>query len=171
MTLYVTSQILSAIITLTYFYSLFKKNNENMFFINFIENTLTIVKNAMLGGYSSVAVLVFGSLNLYLGSKGKFKGRIVFISVSLQVITRLIVNKDSIIGYIPIVASSGYYLLITIFDKNIQIKILLIINLILWVIYYILLSDYIGALANTLSIIFTSAVVVKQSTDEKSTKI
>ena len=171
MTLYVTSQILSAIITLTYFYSLFKKNNENMFFINFIENTLTIVKNAMLGGYSSVAVLVFGSLNLYLGSKGKFKGRIVFISVSLQVITSLIVNKDSIIGYIPIVASSGYYLLITIFNKNIQIKILLIINLILWVIYYILLSDYIGALANTLSIIFTSAVVVKQLTDEKSTKI
>ena len=122
MTLYVTSQILSAIITLTYFYSLFKKNNENMFFINFIENTLTIVKNAMLGGYSSVAVLVFGSFNLYLGSKGKFKSRIVFISVTLQVIISLIVNKDSVIGYIPIVASSGYYLLIAIFRKNIHVR-------------------------------------------------
>ena len=69
-------------------------------------------------------------------------------------------NKQGLVGYLPIFASVGYSILLT-RTKNIYIiKNGLVINLILWSIYYGILFDVVGVLTNVAYAIYTVIVIM-----------
>lgn len=161
---YFFAEFLSLISIGLYLYSVLQINNKNLFFVNFLENLVIIFKNFILKGYSAVIVQIFGSILLLFQLKENKKQYkfVYFFIVIMQIIVGLLFNNKGIIGILPILASAGYYFLIIFIKKNILIKILLVINLSIWIIYYLFLKDYIGAVSNFISILFTIIVIRKQ---------
>lgn len=148
-----------------------QRKNKNLFLVTFLENLVIIFKNLILKGYAAVIVQLFGSLLLIFKLK-QFKNKkmynlFYYAIILLQIIVSICFNNQGIIGFLPIFSSSGYYLLINFVQKNILIKILLVINLSIWIIYYLFLKDYVGAIANLISITFTIVIIIKQFKDEK----
>lgn len=167
--IYFFAEFLSLSAILLSLYSVLQTNNKNLFFINFLENLVIIFKNFILQGYSAVIVQIFGSILLLFQLKqNKIKYKtLYFVVVIMQIIIGLLFNNKGIIGLLPILASSGYYLLIIFVQKNILIKILLVINLSIWIVYYLFLKDYIGAVSNFISVLFTIMIIRKQIIIEK----
>jgi Bacterial inner membrane protein. len=166
MTIYLFAEVLALISAILYFYSVLQRKNKHLFAVNFTENLITIIKNIILGAWSGAIVQVFGSGILCLKLfkiKNKLVENILYYSIIIaQIATSAYFNNHQLLGWIPIIASAGYYLLIKFVEKNTTIKFLLVINLTLWIIYYLFLGDYVGALANTASVTFTLIVTIRQ---------
>lgn len=164
--IYIIAEVLALLGFILYIYAVIQTNNRSLFRINLLENAINLIKNLLLGGFTAVIVQVFGTISLYLKTKNKFTGYIVYVVVISQIIVGLLVNNKGYLGLLPIIASSSYYFLITKINSNIKIKLLLASNLMIWVIYYIIIKDYVGALTNTGITLFTLLVAIRQTIKE-----
>lgn len=71
-------------------------------------------------------------------------------------------NNRGVIGFLPVVASSMYSLVLIKTDDNLKIKITLILNLSLWVIYGVYIKDYIGSIVNFIYTVYLTGIVLNQ---------
>lgn len=98
---YLIAETLALLGFLLYLYGISKTNNHSLFRINLLENTINLVKNLLLGGFSAVIVQVFGTISLLLKVKGKFNGMVVYLVVLSQVLVGLLVKQPRILRSAP----------------------------------------------------------------------
>lgn len=73
-----------------------------------------------------------------------------------------LINNKGFVGFLPIIASSMYSLVLIKTDNNLKIKITLIFNLSLWVIYGIYIKDIIGSGVNFIYTVYLIGIVLNQ---------
>lgn len=160
---YNISQFIAGISTVLFLLSIFQKENHKMFVISSVENVLNIAKNILLGAYSGAVVQVFGGLRSYSKAFNFFNGIFAYFVIFAQIILGIFANKNGYIGYLPILASVGYSVLLMRTEKNLIIKYGLSANLVLWAIYNLSFWDFVGAFTNLAYAIITLGIAIKQS--------
>jgi len=159
---YIISQFLAIISALLFLWSVLQKENKNLFVISSVESTLNIVKNILLGGYSGVVVQALGTIRSISKARRKFNGVFAGSIIVVQIALGALINKAGVIGYLPVLASVGYSVLIMRTENNTLIKLGLVLNLLLWTIYNLSLRDYVGAITNTLYAMITLVITIHQ---------
>ncbi|GAB2023989.1 hypothetical protein OfM1_00590 [Lactovum odontotermitis] len=92
-----------------------------------------------------------------------FSGLLAWGIIAAQIIFGVIVNKNGFIGYLPIVASVGYSLLLMKTENNLLIKYGLVVNALLWATYNLSIRDYVGAATNLIYALVTLVITVSQN--------
>lgn len=154
------AQGISFLSTFLFLYSITTKSTKKLFMLGTFQALLNALKNFLLGGYGGSIVQILGMFRSFLKAYDKFNGLFAFLIVFAQIILGVYLNKQGLVGYLPIFASVGYSILL-IRTKNIYIiKNGLVINLILWSIYYGILFDVVGVLTNVAYAIYTVIVIM-----------
>ena len=92
--------------------------------------------------------------------KNKLNYIVIFILSMLMVIVGIIVNTNGLIGFIPIIASVLYTILLN--HQNIKVlKLSLFLNMLLWVIFDILILDIVSFIVDLIVCIFSLIHFIK----------
>lgn len=144
-----------------FLFSITAKKKQTMFIYQTIETLLSIVKNILLGGYEGAIAQLIGLIrNILIMTNTTIKGS-EFILPTLNFIMGIFINERGLLGYLPIIATMIYSYVTLSSSSYLTTKLVLLLNIILWIIYQIIIADYITALVNTVALIMTGISIYK----------
>lgn len=152
--LIVIGNILSFFSVLCLFISIRQSNRKDMLKFQFFDTILAVLSCFVLKGYSGMATDFVASirnlLNLKHEAKKDKKSTQTFKTIEeifillLFIILGFIFNKEGFIGFLPIIAAIEYTIFMFHSKSLFWLKFSLMINLILWGIYYFVILNIVG---------------------------
>lgn len=119
-----------------------QKSHKNIMKFQVIDCSAAIVSGVPLKGYAGVIITGLALIRNMLSYKKKFNKTICGIIIALQIVlTFLFVDLSNLPNWIPLVASISYTYGVYFGSCKIT-KIYMLINLILWGVYYFYIKSY-----------------------------
>ena len=139
-----------------------RKKRAQILGIQIISQFFYAAGSFILKGYSSTAQNVVAILRNLAGMKN-IKSKIVeWALISLGVALGIVFNNRGILGWLPIVANFIYSVAIFQFKDNDKgLKIVFIVNLLMYTAFSLVIQNYVGAVANTVVAIITAISLIK----------
>ena len=145
-----------------------RKKRGQILGIRIISQFFYAAGSIVLKGYSSTAQNFVAILrNLAAIKNVKYKA-IEWILISLGVGLGIVFNNRGLLGWLPIVANLIYSVAIFKFKNEVALKIVFIINLLMYTAFSIVIQNYVGAVANTVVAIITAISLIKTKRDAAS---
>ena len=158
---YWIATIIAVIGSSLFLFSITAKKKQTMFIYQTIETLLNIIKNILLGGYEGAIAQLIGLIrNILIMTNTTIKGS-EFILPILNFIMGSFINERGLLGYLPIVATMIYTYVTLSSSSYLTTKLVLLVNIILWIIYQIIIADYITVLVNITALIMTGLSIYK----------
>lgn len=158
---YWIATIIAIIGSSIFLFSITAKKKQTMFIYQTIETLLSIIKNILLGGYEGAIAQLIGLIrNILIMTNTTIKGS-EFILPILNFIMGSFINERGLLGYLPIVATMIYTYVTLSSSSYLTTKLVLLVNIILWIIYQIIIADYITVLVNITALIMTGLSIYK----------
>ena len=148
-----------------------RKRRSQILGIQIISQVFYAAGSMILKGYSSTAQNFVAILRNLAGMKN-IKSRIVeWGLISLGVVLGIVFNNRGLLGWLPIVANFIYSVAIFQFKDNEKgLKIVFIINLLMYTVFSAVIQNYVGAVANTVVAIITAVSMLKAAREKKKDK-
>lgn len=145
-----------------------RKRRSQILGIQIISQVFYAAGSMILKGYSSTAQNFVAILRNLAGMKN-IKSRIVeWGLISLGVVLGIVFNNRGILGWLPIVANFIYSVAIFQFKDNEKwLKIVFIINLLMYTVFSAVIQNYVGAVSNTVVAIITAISLIKAAREKK----
>jgi len=145
-----------------------RKRRSHILGIQIISQVFYAAGSMILKGYSSTAQNFVAILRNLAGMKN-IKSRIIeWGLISLGVVLGIVFNNRGILGWLPIVANFIYSVAIFQFKDNEKgLKIVFIINLLMYTVFSAVIQNYVGAVSNTVVAIITAISLIKTARDKK----
>ena len=145
-----------------------RKKNSQILGIQIISQFFYAAGSIVLKGYSSTAQNVVAVLRNLAGMKNiKYKA-IEWILIALGVALGAVFNNRGLLGWLPIVANLIYSVAIFRFRDNEKgLKIVFIINLLMYTVFSAVIQNYVGAVSNTVVALITAVSLIKSARGEK----
>lgn len=134
----IIGNILACISSLCLLTCVYKQTKKEMVKFQIADNVFSILANIFLSGTTGLITSVVALLRNTLAY---FDIKIAYLTLPILAVVGVLLNKDGLWGYIPIVASLSYSFILIKSKSTKIIKIGLISNLILWSIYYLHLQS------------------------------
>ena len=158
---YWIATIIAIIGSSIFLFSITAKKKQTMFIYQTIETLLSIIKNILLGGYEGAIAQLIGLIrNILIMTNTTIKGS-EFILPTLNFVIGSFINERGLLGYLPIVATMIYTYVTLSSSSYLTTKLVLLVNIILWIIYQIIIADYITVLVNITALIMTGLSIYK----------
>jgi hypothetical protein len=158
---YWIATIIAIIGSCLFLFSITAKKKQTMFIYQTIETLLSIIKNILLGGYEGAIAQLIGLIrNILIMTNTTIKGS-EFILPTLNFIMGSFINERGLLGYLPIIATMIYSYVTLSSSSYLTTKLVLLVNIILWIIYQIIIADYITVLINIIALIITGISIYK----------
>ena len=164
----IIANIIALIASILMVYSGIINNKKKIIYVQTIQIGLLIISNALLGGITGTITNSVDCIRNILCYKNKlnFKEKIILMTISA--ILSICFNNLGIIGFLPVIATIIYTLLMDTKDI-IKLKIVLIVTSILWCVYSVVIKSYSSAVFNILNII-TNSISIYQLCKLKNVK-
>ncbi len=148
-----------------------RKRRSQILGIQIISQVFYAAGSMVLKGYSSTAQNFVAILRNLAGMKN-IKSRIVeWVLISLGVVLGIVFNNRGLLGWLPIVANFIYSVAIFQFKDNEKwLKIVFIINLLMYTVFSAVIQNYVGAVSNTVVAIITAVSMIKAAREKKKDK-
>ena len=145
-----------------------RKRRSQILGIQIISQVFYAAGSMILKGYSSTAQNFVAILRNLAGMKN-IKSRIVeWGLISLGVVLGIVFNNRGLLGWLPIVANFIYSVAIFQFKDNEKgLKIVFIINLLMYTVFSAVIQNYVGAAVNTVVAIITAVSMIKAAREKK----
>ena len=117
----------------------------------------------ILKGYSSTVQNAVSVLRNIAAMK-KIKYKIIeWTLVALGVVLGIVFNNRGILGYLPIAANLEYSIAVFTFrDSERMIKAAFLVNAVMYMIFNLVIMNYVGAIANVVVIVTTAIFLIKK---------
>lgn len=162
----VIANIISFIASIIMIYTGCIKNKNKILIMEGIEVAMYAVANLILGGISGFVVNILGIVRNILQYFGKLKGILKWVILLLTTGLAMYFNNHGIIRSLPVIATGIYIAFLDIQDI-IKFKVMVIINLILWVIYDIYLLNISSFIFGLIIITANLIAIIKIEKDRK----
>lgn len=154
----VIGNIIALIASIIMVYSGYLKKKKQILYTQTIQIGLSVVSNIVLGGITGAIINAISCIRNILCYKEKLNNLAKAILIILSVVLSLIFNNIGFIGFLPVISTVTYILLMNIKDI-IKFKYLIIFTMILWLIYDVYIKsytfacfDFMNVVANLISI-------------------
>lgn len=141
------------------------KSKEKTLFVQTIQITLNTISCFVLGAISGSVVNLLSIPRNILAYKNKLTFPIKLIILLSTTTLSIYVNKNGIIGYLPIISTIIYILLMDKLKED-HFKMLIIFTLILWGIHDFMVKSYVSSIFDVISII-TSFIAIYRIRKDK----
>ncbi|MBQ7715150.1 MAG: YgjV family protein [Clostridia bacterium] len=139
-----------------------RKKRTQILGIQIISQFFYAAGSMILKGYSSTAQNAVAILRNLAGMKNIKSKAVEWILISLGVALGIIFNNRGLLGWLPIVANFIYSVAIFRFkDNEKSLKIVFIINLLMYTVFSAVIQNYVGAVANTVVAVITAISLIK----------
>jgi len=136
--------------------SMITNDKTKVFIYQGINTFFCMLSCIVLGGWGGAITNLIAVVRNVIQVKERMTMRLQWGLTILLFVVGSIINKEGVVGYIPVAASIIYTLLAYRENSSIvQIKLAIVINLICWTIYDIIILAYMGALVDGICIIAT----------------
>ncbi len=137
--------------------------------IQIISQVFYAAGSFILKGYSSTAQNFVAILRNLAGMKNiKYKW-VEWTLISLGVVLGIVFNNRGLLGWLPIVANFIYSVAIFQFKNNEKgLKIVFIINLLMYTVFSAVIQNYVGAIANTVVAVITGISLIRGKRNKRS---
>ena len=147
--------------------STFRTKKNKMLIFQLADSIFNAISNLFLNSFSGFVVNIFTSIRNYLSIKEKFNKRELFFYVILILIIGIKVNNKGIVGILPIIASVEYSLFMHKSKSSQIMRIALLINLSLWLIYDFFIKSYPMFIMDLVIILITVINIIRFHNKEK----
>ncbi len=145
-----------------------RKRRTQILGIQIISQFFYAAGSMILKGYSSTAQNFVAILRNLAGMKNIKSKVIEWTLILLGVALGIVFNNRGLLGWLPIVANLIYSVAIFQFKDNEKwLKIVFIINLLMYTVFSAVIQNYVGAVANTVVAIITAISLIKAAHDKK----
>lgn len=141
--------------------SSWSKKKANIYYFQIGQCLLLAVANIFFQSYAAIISLLICALRNYLCAKDKYTKPLCIILTVAILILGIICNNKGYIGWIFIGANVIYTLGVYFCKKELSIKVNILINLILWIIYEILIIDIPSFIADTIATVITVIAIFR----------
>jgi hypothetical protein len=138
----ILSLLFSTIGALLLAYSTFAKNKSKMMYVQVADCSFNALACLFAGGYSGCVTCVLCGIRNCFNAKKKMPVWLLVVFCVLFLTTGIIFNQAGIIGWLPIIASLQYTICTAISNSTQKLRVIIIINTGLWLIYYIVMHLY-----------------------------
>lgn len=141
-----------------------RKKHSQILGIQILSQFFYAAGSIILKGYSSTAQNVVAILR-NLAAMKNIKYKVVeWILISLGVVLGIIFNNRGLLGWLPIVANFIYSVAVFELKDNVKLlKIVLIVNLLMYTVFSVVIQNYVGAVANVVVAVVTFVSLIKGS--------
>lgn len=138
------------------------KTKRGMYFFQFLDCVFLIISQLVFLQVAGAVSMVFSALRNYLASKEKFNFPTMLLVFVANAVLGILLNTGGIIGIIPVAATllltvTAYFL-----HEPRAVRIAVMLNIGMWVVYAFLISDYVTAVTNSVAF-FINAVTLAMS--------
>lgn len=161
----VIGNIIALVAALLMVYSGYVKDKKKVLVVQSIEVAISSISNLILGGITGFIVNVSNLVRNILCYNDKLNKIWTFIFLLIVIFISLYFNNLGIIGLFPLISSIIYTLFINTKDI-IKFKIINIIAFMLWLIYDLLLKNYVMAIFDISSIITNIISIIQIKTSD-----
>lgn len=143
------------------FASCYSHRKERIYFYQVGQCLILSVANLFFGSYAGIITLALCALRNYLLGINKF-GKISCITIaSLMLVFGAMINNNKAVGWIVISANVIYTVWGYFARKELSIKLNIIVDLTLWIIYEILILDIPSLIADIIGVVIAAASVIR----------
>lgn len=143
------------------------KDPKKVYILQVAENLILCVSSMCFGSWSGISTLLVSTARNMLLVKGRFDKRMMYLFIVLVTVCGLWVNNRGIIGLLPVLAT----VILTIcnyYAKDIlAIKWSLLVNLVLWAIYFFFILDMISGVTQVVIAVVTRASIYQTRLEAK----
>ena len=148
----VIGNIIALIASIIMVYSGYLKKKKQILYTQTIQIGLSVVSNIVLGGITGAIINAISCIRNILCYKEKLNNLAKAILIILSVVLSLIFNNIGFIGFLPVISTVTYILLMNIKDI-IKFKYLIIFTMILWLIYDVYIKSYTSACFDFMNVV------------------
>lgn len=135
--------------------SSWSKKKTNIYYFQVAQCLLLAVANIFFQSYAAIISLLICALRNYLTAKERFTKTLCIILTAAIFILGILCNNKGYIGWIFIAANVIYTLGVYFCRKELSIKLNILLNLILWIIYEVLIIDIPSLIADSVAAVIT----------------
>ena len=119
------------------------------------------------GVYACIVMMLINALRNFLLATNRYKASYCFIFTILAVIMGLWVNGGSLAGILTIIATVQYSVCGYFAKKELSVKIVVIINLLLWLCYDLMVLDFFSGTMDIIAAVLAVITIVRIVKDGK----
>ena len=166
----ILSLLFSTIGALCFAYSTFAKQKSKMLYIQIADCSFNALACFFAGGFSGGATCILCGVRNIFNAKKKMPVWMIVLFCLAFTVTGIIFNQVGIIGWIPIIASLQYTVWSAITNSTQKLRIIIFINTIMWLFYYIVMHLYPSACMSVIVIVVTTYNLIKMRGTENDNK-
>ena len=131
------------------------KDPKKVYAMQVAENLILVASSICFGSWSGISTLLVSTARNVLLVKGRFDKRMMYLFIALVTVCGLAVNNKGLIGVLPVLATviltmCNYYA-----KEILAIKWSLVVNLVLWALYFFMILDVISGCTQVVIIAVT----------------
>lgn len=119
------------------------------------------------GVYPCIVVMLINAFRNYLTATGNYKVSHCVIFSILALVLGLWVNTSGVIGLITVIATIQYSICSYTLQKEIPVKLNIVINLAIWICYDILIKDIFSGIMDSIGAILALITIIRIIRDQK----
>ncbi len=135
------------------------RTREKIYIFQFAECAFLTLSQLIFGQVAGASAMAIGAARNLLAYKGLYNRTPMIICLVLTAVFGLALNGKGLLGIMPMLASLLLVLALYIFHDVVRLRIALIVNLIIWVVYSLLIFDIVTAITNTAALIINAVIL------------
>ncbi|MDP4117983.1 MAG: YgjV family protein, partial [Bacillota bacterium] len=159
--------IISFIASIFFFGSCISKKRSMIFYLLGMECVLLAVASIFFNAYAGITTLALCAIRNFISAKDKYTTPVMYTFLILTTISGLIVNNRGFIGLLPVIATAQYIICSKVYRKVISLKVSLLINTLIWIIYSFFIQNYSSALSDSIAVITIAASITHMVSQNK----
>jgi len=141
--------------------SSWSKDTWNIYINQVIQCLLLAFASVFFNSYAGIVTLLACAFRNYLAAKEKLDAKMTILCFILIVIPGILINNRGYVGFIVIVANAVYTLGMYYARRELTIKINIVVDLALWIIYECIIIDIPSIIADGIGLIVTVASIIR----------
>lgn len=137
------------------------KDKWNIYINQVIQCLLLAVASIFFNSYAGIVSLLACAFRNYMAAKGKLDIKVSMLCLAIILVPGIVLNNRGYIGLIVIAANVIYTVGMYLTKREISIKINIVINLLLWIIYECLIIDVPSIIADGIGLFVTVASIIR----------
>jgi hypothetical protein len=129
-----------------------------------VQCLLLSVANIFFFSISGVTTFVLCAIRNLLLARDRFTGKLCVVFVVSVAVVGIIANNRGVVGFLPIVTTALYTVVCLFAKRKKAVKWNIVVNLSLWAVYDLLISDYVSCAVDTGS---AAAALISMARDRK----
>lgn len=143
--------------------STFSKTKSKMLLLQVGDALFNSIGSLLIGGYSGFVTNLIAGIRNLVNSRGKSNKYVNLLFMFAIFTIGLCVNRNGLIGLLPIVASLEYTLCSYLVKSAQSLRLVLVVNIILWGIYDLVIGLYTAFIIDVIILLVTLFNVIRLS--------